>query len=106
MASFITSGYVQDGLKAVVYAVPLVYIVIRRKRLNLRFFWLFFAGLLLMFFGHLLDFLDEFAFLRRVFTSEEAHFLQDLFEDVVGMTAGFFVFMLGLYLEFVKKRDG
>ncbi|MBU3958903.1 MAG: hypothetical protein KKH29_01360 [Candidatus Omnitrophica bacterium] len=87
-------GYFLDGLKTIVYLIPLGYLIIRGKRLKLKYFWLLFSGLLLLFLGHLLDFFDEFGY---VFP------LQDFFEDVVGFTLGFTLLILAIYLEFQKK---
>ena len=103
MHLLIESGYVQDGLKAFVYLVPLVYLIARRKSLNLKYFWLFLTGLSLLFFGQFLDLLDEIEFLRELFPSEGHRFLQDFLEDIIGSTLGFVAFILALYLEVRKK---
>ena len=100
----IENGYLQDGLKAVVYLIPLVWLIIKRRQLKLKYFWLFFIGLSLLFFGNVLDFFDEFKFLQEIFVSENQRYLQDFFEDIVGSTLGFAVFIAGLYLEFFAKK--
>jgi len=100
----VENGYVQDGLKAVVYLIPLVYLIIKRKHLQLKYFWLFFIGLSLLLFANLLDFFDEFRFLRELFPSRGYHNLQDFFEDTIGFTLGFAVFSAALYLEFFAKK--
>ena len=103
---FLTSGYWQDGLKAVVYLIPLIYLIVQRKRLNLKYFWLFCIGLSLLFLGNLLDFMDEFESLRRTFDSELLRLLQDFFEDIIGSMFGFILFVVALYKEykFIKGR--
>lgn len=101
--AFLMNGYFQDGLKAVVYLIPVLYLFVKREALGLKFFWLFFFGLSLLFFGHLLDFLDEFESLREMFVAERYQNLQDFFEDMVGFTLGFAVFILAIYLEFKSK---
>jgi len=100
----IENGYVQDGLKAVVFLIPLVWLIIKRRELKLKYYWLFFIGLSLLFFGNLLDFVDEFKFLQEIFASDSQRYLQDFFEDIVGFTLGFAVFIAGLYLEFFAKK--
>ncbi len=100
----VESGYLQDGLKAVDYLIPLVYLIIKRRSLKLKYFWLFFIGLSLLFFGNLLDFLDEFKFLQEMFPSDDHRHLQDFFEDIIGFTLGFAVFITALYLEFCAKK--
>ena len=100
----IENGYVQDGLKAIIYFIPFIYLIVRRNSLKLKYFWLLFAGLFLLFFGNVLDFMDEFKFLREMFPSESAGFLQDFFEDIVGAALGFVVFIAGVYLEFFRKK--
>lgn len=101
------NGYVQDGLKAVVYLIPFFYLIARKKRLGLKYFWLFFTGLGLLVFGNLLDFIDEFEFLRKTDIIERYGLIQDFFEDIIGFTLGFGVFVLGVFLEFVhaKKKE-
>ncbi|MCQ9207663.1 MAG: hypothetical protein NG740_07275 [Omnitrophica bacterium] len=98
------NGYVQDGLKALVYLAPLVYLVFKRKSLGLKYYWAFFAGLALLFFGNLLDFMDEVAFLRESEFAERYGLLQDFLEDIVGFTLGFIVFCGSVYLEFIKGK--
>ena len=100
----LTNGYVQDGLKALVYLMPLVYLLWRGKRIKLRFYWLFVAGFGLLFFGHLLDFLDEFAFLHAAFSPEKYGLLQDFFEDFVGCTLGFAFLLAAFFLEYVHRK--
>jgi len=100
----IENGYVQDGLKALVYLIPLMYLIIKRRELKLKYFWLFFIGLSLLFFGNVLDFLDEFEFLRELFPSHGQRYLQDFFEDIVGAALGFAVFIVALYLEKFGKK--
>lgn len=100
----IENGYVQDGLKAIVYLIPLLYLIIKRRELKLKYFWLFFIGLGLLFFGNLLDFFDEFVFLQEIFVSDSHRLLQDFFEDIIGFTLGFAVFITALYLEFSSKK--
>ncbi|UCD55091.1 MAG: hypothetical protein JSV93_06175 [Candidatus Omnitrophota bacterium] len=100
----IENGYLQDGLKAVVYLIPLIYLIIKRRQLKLKYYWLFFIGLSLLFFGNLLDFFDEFKFLQEIFSSDNQRYMQDFFEDIVGLTLGFVVFIEALYLEFFAKK--
>jgi hypothetical protein len=100
----IENGYVQDGLKALIYVIPFMYLIVRRKSLKLKYFWFFFIGLFLLFFGNVLDFMDEFEFLREMFPTEGEHYLQDFFEDMVGAALGFIVFSAGLYMEFFRKK--
>jgi len=104
----IENGYAQDGFKALVYLVPLLYLIIGRKRLGLKYFWLFFGGISLLFFGNLLDFMDEFAFLKGMEIPENYRLLQDFFEDIIGFTLGFVVFIAAVYLELRKsvKKGG
>lgn len=102
--TFMENGYLQDGLKAVVYLIPLIYLIVKKRRLKFKYFWLFFIGLSLLFFGNILDFLDEFQFLREAFASEGYYHLQDFFEDMIGFTLGFAVFITALYLEFSAKK--
>lgn len=100
---FILGGYLQDGLKAVVYLIPLVYLIVKRKYLDLKYFWLFCAGLFLLFFGHLLDFIDEFYLdpqVAPIAGMRVSYFVHDFFEDTIGFTLGFAIFILALYLEF------
>ena len=101
----LTSGYFQDGFKAIVYLVPLVYIITKREDLRLKYFWLLTAGLFLLFAGHLLDFFDEFRALNSVLIIGYKCPLHDVFEDVVGFTIGFMIFITGLYLEFKFGRQ-
>ena len=100
--TLLTNGYFQDGLKALVYFIPLLYLFLNKNRLGLKFFNLFAIGLFLLFFGHLVDFLDEFEFLRNAFPEKNYKLLQDFLEDVVGMTFGFAFLISALYLEFKK----
>ena len=100
----VESGYLQDGLKAVVYLIPLAYLIIKRRSLKLKYFWLFFIGLSLLFFGNLLDFFDELKFLQEMFPSDDYRHLQDFFEDIIGFALGFAVFITALYLEFFAKK--
>lgn len=100
---FLENGYVQDGLKLFVYLIPLCYLLFRRKELGLRYFWLFSVGLSLLFLGNLLDFADEFEFLRKMDLIKNYELLQDFLEDIVGFTLGFVVFVSAIYLEFCKK---
>jgi len=100
----LTNGYVQDGLKALIYLIPLMFLLWRRERLKLRYYWLFFAGFALLFFGHLLDFLDEFKFLHATFSPEKYGLLQDFFEDFIGCTLGFAFLLAALFLEFARKK--
>jgi len=100
----ITNGYIQDGFKMLVYLIPLVYLIAKRRSLNLRHYGLFLAGFLFLFFGNLIDFLDEFDLLRRTFDSPEARHFQDFCEDIVGFTLGFIFLAAGLFLELGGKR--
>ena len=104
MTDFFSPGALQDGLKAFIYLVPLIFLVARQKELNLKYFWLLFTGLALLLFGNVLDFLDEFAALDGMFIIGDGHYLQDLFEDTVGFTLGFAIFIFALYLEFINKK--
>lgn len=100
------NGYAQDGLKALVYLAPLLYLVFKRKSLGLKHYWIFLAGLTILFFGNLLDFMDELVFLRESEFAERYGLLQDFLEDIVGFTLGFAVFCVAVYLEFIKGRCG
>jgi hypothetical protein len=100
----VENGYVQDGLKLLVYLIPLFYLLIRKKYLNLRRFWLFLTGLSLLAMGNLLDFLDEFESLRGAFAAN-FYLFQDFFEDIIGFALGFVIFASGVYLEFIKKEE-
>ena len=100
----IENGYVQDGLKALVYLIPFLWLIIKRRQLKLKYFWLFLIGLGLLFFANVLDFLDEFEFLREMFVSDSQRSLQDFFEDIIGFTLGFAVFITALYLENSSKK--
>ena len=106
MMILIENGYVQDGLKALVYAIPVIYLLIKRKRLDLKYFWVMFAGLSLLFFGNLIDFLDELETLRNLPINEFFFLLQDFFEDIIGFTLGFAVFIAGLFMEYKEKMRG
>ncbi|MFH1594584.1 MAG: hypothetical protein ABID09_07815 [Candidatus Omnitrophota bacterium] len=99
MISILKSGYFQDGLKALVYLIPLVYVIARRRNLNLKYFYLLTGGLVLLFFGHFMDFIDELEVLRRLPIDERFYWIQDFLEDMVGFTLGFILFMSALYLE-------
>jgi len=102
--TFLKSGYFQDGLKAIIYFIPLIYLIIKRKYLKIKYFWLLFAGLLLLLFGNLLDFFDEFESLERMFIIGGDYPLHDFFEDSVGFTLGFALLILAVYLEFQSVR--
>ena len=97
------NGYVQDGLKALIFFIPLAYLVIRKKQLNLRYYYLFFTGFLLLFLGNFLDFLDEFKCLRTAGVTRTMMLLQDFGEDIVGMTLGFLILLIAIYKEWIKK---
>jgi len=99
------NGYVQDGLKALVFLTPLLFVIIQKRKLKLKYFWLFFAGLALLFFGNLLDLIDEFEFLHELDIPDSYVLLQDFLEDIVGFTFGFAIFVLAVYLE-LKKGGG
>ncbi|MBL7156772.1 MAG: hypothetical protein ISS92_01275 [Candidatus Omnitrophica bacterium] len=101
---FLESGYLEDGLKALVYLIPLVFLIAKGRNLNLKYFWFFFVGLFLLFFGHLLDFLDEFNALKGFFIIGRTDPLHDFFEDTIGFMLGFAVFILALYLEIKKNK--
>lgn len=103
--TFLYNGYVQDAFKALIYLVPLVYIVVKKRELNLRYFWLLFAGLLILFLGHLLDFSDEFKAIKKVFIIGKKSPHHDVFEDIVGFTLGFALFIVGIFLEFIRKKS-
>lgn len=95
--------YIQDGIKAIIYLVPLIYIILKKKNLKIKYFWLFFFGLLLLFFGNFLDFLDEFEALKTVFIIGGDCPLHDFFEDVIGFSLGFFLLILAMYKEFSRS---
>ena len=101
----IENGYVQDGLKALIYLIPLVYLIIRKKQLNLKYFGLFITGFGLLFFGNFLDFLDEFEFLRNLNLPENAGLWQDFFEDIVGFTLGYAILLIAIYKEWKQKSS-
>jgi len=100
----LTNGYFQDGLKAFVYFVPLVYIIIKRNQLKLKYFWPIFVGLLLLFLGHVLDFTDEFKAIKYTFIIGKKCPMHDLFEDMIGFTLGFGIFITGIILELKSKK--
>ena len=104
--SFLKSGFFQDGLKMFIYLIPLFCLIGRKKALRFKYFWLMFAGLFLLFFGHLLDFFDEFKCLEGIVIVGGHAPLHDFFEDFVGFTLGFAVFILALCLEFhlIKRK--
>lgn len=100
------SGYFEDGLKAIVYFIPLIYLIMKRKHLKIKYFGFLFAGLLLLFLGHLLDFFDEFEGLKKMFIIGGDYPLHDLFEDLIGFTLGFILFVFGIYLEVRRNTNG
>lgn len=102
--SLVTNGFLQDTLKLAVYVTPLVYLINRKKELGLRYFWVFYTGLSLLVFGHLIDLLDEFA--KDADTSRFSAYYEifDFFEDTIGLTLGFAVFAIALYLEHKSSR--
>ena len=100
---FYTNGYWQDGFKALVYLIPLLYLIFAAKKLKLRHFWLIFFGLSLLFMGHFLDYMDEFSFVHDTFTDPMWRLLEDFLEDFVGFALGFVVFITGVFLE-LKDR--
>ncbi|MFC1675278.1 hypothetical protein ACFL1K_05290 [Candidatus Omnitrophota bacterium] len=83
----------------IVFFIPLLYLVLKGRSLKFKYFWLLFFGLLLLFFGNLLDFLDEFPQINDLFIVGKDHPLQDVFEDLVGFTSGFALFIIGVYFE-------
>ena len=99
------NGYVQDGLKALIFFIPLTYLVIRKRQLNLKYYYLFFAGFLLLFLGNFLDFLDEFAtlFIAPDNITRPMMLWQDFGEDVLGMTLGFAILLVAIYKEWISK---
>lgn len=97
--------YIQDGVKAIIYLLPLIYLIFKRKTLKIKYFWLFFFGFLLLFLGHFLDLLDEFEVLKMVFIIGGCSPLQDFFEDVIGFSLGFLLLTLALYKEFSKSKN-
>ena len=98
------NGYVQDGLKALIFFIPLAYLVLRKRELNLKYFYLFFTGLLLLFLGNFLDFLDEFKCLRTAdYVTRDMMLWQDFCEDIVGITLGFAILLLAIYKEWIRK---
>ena len=101
---FLESGYFQDGFKMFIYFLPLAYIVIKRKQIKLRYFWVLFFGLLLLFLGHLLDFTDELDVVKGVFIIGRNSPCHDMAEDFFGFTVGFALFTLGLFLEFIRNK--
>lgn len=101
---FFDNGYAQDGLKAFVYLIPLAYLLLKRRELGLKYFWVFCAGLFLLFFGNLLDFADEFRFLREMDLFKGYGLLQDFLEDIIGFALGFVLFVLAVHLEFIKHK--
>jgi len=102
----VANGYFQDGIKALVYLAPLIYLFARRGALKLRFFWLFALGLGVLFLGHLFDFFDEFESIKNVAIIGRAYPMQDFYEDTAGATLGFAVFMLAIFLELNYGRGG
>ena len=102
--SVLESGYIQDGFKAFIYLVPLVYIILKKRELKLQYFWLLFAGLLILFLGHLLDVSDEFTAIKNVFIIGKKSPYHDVFEDMAGFTLGFALFIAGLFLEFIRTN--
>jgi len=99
------NGYVQDGLKALIFFIPLAYLILRKKALNLRYFHLFFIGLLLLFLGNLLDFIDEFKCWGAVEDIPRNFVLwQDFCEDIVGFSLGFVILLIAIYKEWIGKR--
>jgi len=100
----IENGYVQDGLKAIIYLIPLIYLIAKRKSLNLKYYRLFLIGFLLLAFGNVLDFMDEFEFLRKLPLAAQYGQLQDFCEDIVGFTLGFIVLSVAMYKELKYKR--
>lgn len=100
----IENGYVQDGLKAIIYIIPLIYLIVKRKSLNLKHFGLFLVGLSLLAFGNILDFIDEIEFLTKLPLADQYGPLQDFFEDIVGLALGFLVLSIAMYKEFKHKR--
>lgn len=105
LMSLLDSGYIQDGFKAFVYLVPLAYITLKKKQLKLKYFWLLFVGLLILFLGHLLDVSDEFTAIKDVFIIGGKSPYHDVFEDMAGFTLGFALFIAGLFLEFIRTND-
>ncbi len=103
MFCFFNNGYFEDGLKAFVYFVPLFYIIFNQRRLKIKYFWMMLAGLLLLFLGHLLDLSDEFKSIKYMFIIGKKHYLHDFFEDMIGFTLGFALFIWALFLE-IKSR--
>jgi len=96
------NGFVQDGLKALIFFIPLAYLVIRKKALNLRYFYLFFIGLSLLFLGNLLDFIDEFKFSAKVEDIPLSFRLwQDFCEDIAGFALGFAILIIAIYKEWI-----
>jgi len=97
------NGYVQDGLKALIFFIPLAYLILRKKALNLKYFYLFFIGFFLLFFGNMLDFMDEFEFLRTAGITRRMMLWQDFGEDTIGMTLGFLILLIAIYKEWIAK---
>ena len=102
---FLKSGCFQDGLKLLVYFIPLVYIFVKKRDLKLKFFALFCLGLFLLFSSNLLDFLDEFRALDNLPVIGHGHPMQDFFEDTIGSMLGFIILVVAMRLE-LKKRKG
>lgn len=100
--SFFESGYFQDGLKAFVYLVPLVYITAQQRERKRKHFRLLFTGLFILFLGQLLDLSDECAAIKDVFIIGKNSPAHDVLEDMVGFTLGFALFIAGIFLEFIR----
>ncbi len=98
------NGYVQDGLKALIFFIPLAYLIFRKKQLNLRYYYLFFIGLLLLFFGNFLDFIDEFKCWETAGITRRMMLWQDFCEDIVGFTLGFVILLIAIYKEWIAKH--
>jgi len=103
MIALLNNGYFQDGLKFLIYLIPLLYLIAKRRKLNFKYFWLFFIGLLLLSFGHFTDLCDEFKAFDNIPIIGHDDALHDLFEDMLGFGVGFLFFIAALYLEFVKN---
>ena len=99
------NGYVQDGLKALLFFIPLAYLILRKKQLNLRYYYLFFTGLLLLFLGNLLDFIDEFKCWQTAGITRTMMLWQDFCEDIVGFSLGFAILLIAIYKEWIGRRS-
>jgi len=89
-----------------VYLTPVAYLLLNYKKLKLKNLKLITAGFIFLAFGAMLDFLDSFEFLKKVFPDESMYPWQDFFEDIIGYTLGMFLLIRGLYLELKEKNSG